>query len=164
LFFRWAHYQVYKHELIQKACDAYIRISGNSARLTAYLDRKKAFVDAIKERLLHIQQRNLEDREVYFNGIYQVAAQEAPILGSGTREIHTILGLTPRATHRDFVRARAIVEKDYKKSGESNQDAVQTLKQLYYIGSTPFGWANYRAYLQGSGSFTKIVIHISWSI
>ena len=148
LFYRWAQCQVKKHELIQKACDAYIRICGKSARLTAYLERKKAFVDAIKDRLLHIQQRNQEDRQTYFNGIYQLAAQKAPNLGVGARGIHALLGLTPRATHRDFVRARAVLERDYERSGVTNQNAVQTLRQLHYIGSTPFGWANYCAYRQ----------------
>ncbi|HML18975.1 MAG TPA: hypothetical protein PKD74_00145 [Candidatus Dependentiae bacterium] len=148
LFYRWAQCQVKKHELIQKACDAYIRICGKSARLTAYLERKKAFVDEIKERLLNIQQRNRQDRVVYFNGIYQEAAQAAPNLGAYARGIHTLLGLTPRARHRDFMRARTVLERDYEKSGEINQDAVQTLKQLYFIGSTPFAWANYGAYLQ----------------
>jgi hypothetical protein len=148
LFYRWAQCQVKKHELIQKACDAYIRICGKSARLTAYLERKKAFVDAIKDRLLHIQQRNTEDRQAYFNDIYKEAAQKAPNLGVGARQIHTLLSLTPPARYRDFVHARAVLERDYERSGAINQDAVQTLRQLYYIGSTPFGWANYCAYRQ----------------
>jgi len=148
LFYRWAQCQVKKHELIQKACDAYIRICGKSARLTAYLERKKAFVDAIKERLLHIQQRNQEDRQRFFNGIYQTATREAPNLGTDARGVHALLGLTSRATHRDFVRACAVLQRDYERSLVINEDAVQTLRQLYYIGSTPFGWANYCAYRQ----------------
>jgi hypothetical protein len=149
LFYRWAQYQVKKHELIQKACDAYIRICGKSARLTTYLEHKKAFVDAIKDRLLHIQQRNAENRQEYFNGIYKEASDKAKNLGAGARGIHILLGLSSRATHRDFVRACATLERDSKQSGTINQpDVVQTLRQLYYIGSTPFGWANYCAYRQ----------------
>jgi hypothetical protein len=47
------------------------------------------------------------------------------------------------------VRACATLERDSKQSGTINQPGVvQTLRQLYYIGSTPFGWANYCAYRQ----------------
>jgi hypothetical protein len=157
LFYRWAQCQVLKHELIQKACDAYIRICGNSARLTGYLERKKAFVDAIKERLMHIYKRNQEDRVERFNETYQEAARKAPNLGVGARGICTLLGLAPRATHRDFVRARAVLERDSEQSGAINQlDVVETLRQLYYIGSTPFGWANYCAYLQGTAALQRL--------
>lgn len=156
LFYRWAQCQVKKHELIQKACDAYIRICGTSARLTAYLERKKAFVDAIKERLLHIQKRNPEDRVEFFNQIYTEVAQADPNLGEGARGIHTLLGLTPRATYRDFMRAYASLKRNYEETGQIKQDEVQILRQLYYIASTPFGWANYCAYLQGSEAVQRL--------
>jgi len=117
------------------------------------------FATAIKERLSEINMRNVDRLDEAFRLTYLATAEGAPLL-KGPAGVHEFLGLQPDAMHNEFKRARESrvqqYECDIKRGAPENPDLVNTLRQLDYIGRTPFGWANYCAYLQGAQAIEQL--------
>lgn len=107
---------------------------------------------AISARLFDISARNVDERYEAMQDRYEITAHGAPLLG-GPHAVHAFFGLQPYATYSEVRRALGARELQYanelQHGAPANPDLHATLRQLNYITGTPFGWANYCAYVRG---------------
>lgn len=148
LFCTWAEEQLNRLDAKYQELESAVT---NGNVFAARINQGYRMADAIRIRLCELRVRSVGDRYDAMQSLYQATAEKAPLL-EDDHGVKAYLGLPPHASYDDFERALADRELRYAQDypqGKAPADLTNTLRQLHYIGTTPFGWANYCAYVQG---------------
>lgn len=147
-FCRWARKQLNRLE----ADNDFLQRAEKTGSVVHKINDGLAKLDLMRPLLSDLRVRALDQRYDALVDMYARTAEGAPLLG-GPLGAHAFLGLTPRdsyATARRVVDARMDqYQAQVAQGAPENPDLFRTIRQMGYIVGTPFGWANYNAYVRG---------------